>query len=622
MTAEASTADARAADSPAETSAEASHDAAQRTEQILADFHEEAVLGKAYDTRLIARLWPFVRPYRRLLFLSLGIAAITAAGTLAQPLVMLNAIDEGVMAGSPSVLMRGGLTLAAIVLVEQILSFVQIYTMQIVGARSMADLRRHVFQFLHGLRMSYFDRQPVGRLVTRVTNDVDSIMELFASGALNALGDMIRLVGIVVLMLVLDWKLSLIAFAATPVVVVLVLAVRKRMREAFREIRGKTARMNATMNEQVSGMAVVQAYRREEPAQEEFGEINRAYREANIRSIKFEAMQDAAIEMVSAVCLASIIVSLGYRESSFGTIVAFNAYLVRFFEPISALAQRYTLLQSAMAGAERVFGLLDTDARDEPSGKPAPDVERDEAFAFERVFFEYKPGVPVLRDVSFDAQRGEKIALVGPTGSGKTTCTALLLRLYEAQRGVVRVSGRDVRGVPREELRRAFAVVPQDVFLFPGTIATNIAAGEEPDRERVREVLRRIGALDLFERRERGIDAVVEERGGNFSAGERQLIAFARALYRDASVLILDEATASVDSDTEARLQRALEEVMKGRTALVIAHRLSTIRRADKIIVFHKGRVLEQGGHEQLLALGGLYSKLYELQFAREESGE
>lgn len=594
--------------------------APSRTEQVLKAFHEEGSLGKAYDSRLVARLWPFVRPHQAALWLAAAAIVLTAAGSLVRPLIMLDTIDRGVLKGDAALLARGGLLLTGIVLVEQVLLYAQIYAVQVVGARAMADLRRHVFAFLHRLRVGYFDTQPVGRLVTRVTNDVDAILELFASGALNAFGDLIRLVGIVVLMLVLDWKLALIAFAATPPVALLVVSVRGRMREAFREIRAKTARMNATMNEQVAGMAVVQAFRREDAAAEEFDAINRAYRDANLSSIKFEAMQDAAIEMIAAVCLASIIVSLGYHPVSFGTVVAFNAYLMQFFEPISALAQRYTLLQSAMAGAERVFGLLDSaEAQlDAAPATPAPPGDTSAAFALDHVNFAYKAGVPVLQDVTLSAKHGEKIALVGPTGAGKSTVTALILRLYDVQGGVVRVDGQDVKGLSREDLRQRFAVVPQDVYLFPGTVLSNIAAGADPDRNRAREALERLGALDLFMRRPDGLDTPVEEHGANFSAGERQLIAFARALYRDAPILILDEATASIDSDTEARLQRALEELWKGRTALIIAHRLSTIRRADRIVVFHQGRIVEQGSHEQLLERGGLYARLHALTFARQ----
>jgi ATP-binding cassette subfamily B protein len=484
----------------------------------------------------------------------------------------------------------------------------------------MADLRAHVFQFVHRLRVGFFENQPVGRLVTRVTNDVDAISEVFSSGALNAFGDLIRLVGIVVMMLVLDLQLSLIAFAALPPIALVVWLVRRRARLAFREIRAKTARMNANMNEQVNGITLIQAYDRQDAAEAEFDEINIGYREANLRAIKYDAVQDAAMDAVHSIALALIIVALGYHEASFGTVVAFSAYLSKFFEPLSALAQRYTLLQSALSGAERVFRLLDTDAPDAPKRPGGTDGSPEFAFELNNVNFAYKKGTPVLRDISLSARVGEKIALVGPTGSGKTTVNALLLRLYEAEQGSVRVQGRDVRSLDRDELRSKFAVVPQDVFLFPATLAENVAAGKVPDQARVAEVLRRIGAYDLLALRNGGLSARVEEHGANFSLGERQLIAFARALYRDAPILILDEATASVDSDTESRLQKALEELLKGRTALVIAHRLSTIRAADTICVLQGGEIVERGSHDELLQTEGVYTALYRLQFAKQRS--
>jgi ATP-binding cassette subfamily B multidrug efflux pump len=593
-----------------------------RTEQALREFHEERAFGKAYDAHLAAQLWPFIRPYQGFLWLSIGLGVVMALLSLLRPYLMRVVIDRGVLAKDPALLLRGSAAFAAVIIVEQLLNFVQVYAVQVSGARALSDLRREVFTFLHGRRLAFFDRQPVGRLVTRVTNDIDAILELFASGALNAVVDMLKLVGIVVVMISLDWRLSLIGFGASPFVAVLVSLVRRRSRDAFRAIRAKTAQMNANMNEQVSGMAVVQAFCREDAAATEFDAINGAYRDANINSIKYEAFQDAAIEMVTAVCLASIVVSLGYRPVSFGTVVAFNAYLLMFFEPISALAQRYTLLQSAMAGAERVFGLLGSDDEvDAPvrADAAAPATSGTSAFSFDHVTFEYKPGAPVLSDVTFSARRGEKIAVVGPTGAGKTTLASLLLRLYDATDGVVRVEGQDVIGLDRVSLRRRFAVVPQDVFLFPGTVLSNIGIGDaEPDRARVEAALRRIDAYDLFLARPGGIDAKVDERGENFSAGERQLIAFARALYRDAPIIVLDEATASVDSDTEARVQRALDELMRGRTAIIIAHRLSTVRAADRILCFQRGRLVEQGTHQELLRTGGLYSKLHRLHFARQ----
>jgi ATP-binding cassette subfamily B multidrug efflux pump len=601
---------------------------AGKAASTLRDFHEEERLGRAYDAQLLRRLWPFMRPHKRFIFGSLTMILLSAGLNLVRPLIMGQLVAHA-QAGEASGLLRYGLMLSLLVVGMQSLSFVQMYTMQIAGARTMGDLRSHLFGFMQRLELRYYDRTPVGRLVTRATNDVDAVGELFASGVLNALGDLVALVGIIIMMVLLNVRMSLIAFAALPVVGLLVWYMRGRARQAYRDIRVKTARLNAFLNEQVAGMSVVQAYAREDNMASDFDAINGEYRDANQASVFYEAVLDAAIEMVSTVCIASILWWAGLARLSdssvtFPLVVVFTQYIKQFFEPISQLAQRYTILQSAMSGAERIFKMLDetaleTESDTMPVATLGTTAVEGEAVALESVTFGYKPGVPVLHDVSFHVRQGERIALVGATGAGKTTVTALLLRLYDFDKGVVRVLGQDVRSYDRRALRDLFSVVPQDVFLFAGTVASNVAMSDDvPDLARVEQALLRIGALDLFLRREGGLQAKVDERGANFSAGERQLLAFARALYKNAPVLILDEATASIDSDTEARLQGALEAVMAGRTALVIAHRLSTIRAVDRIVVFHRGHVVEAGTHDQLLAANGVYARLYRLQFAQE----
>ncbi len=597
-----------------------------RTEEVLRAFHEERDVGAQLDRRLAARVWPFVRPHTPLLGLSMLVLVAVAGLGLARPLIMRRAFE-----GNETTLMHAGFVLAGVILVEQLLVFVQVYSMQVAGARAMHDLRVRVFEFLHGQSLAFFDRSPIGRLVTRVTNDTDSIGEVFASGALNALGDFIRLAGIVVMMLLLDWRMSLFAFALVPPIFVLVELIRRQARNAFRAIRVKLARLNAFLNEQVQGISVVQSFCREEQTAVEFDDINRAYRDANFRAITLEATVDASIEMVSSICIASILWYAGAHalrhEVTFGTLVAFVAYIEQFFGPIRDLSSSYTVLQSAMASAERVFQLLDSHEPDAPvdaarAAHASSSDGKQGGFELDGVTFGYRADADVLHDVTIRARKGEKIAIVGPTGSGKSTIAALLLRLRDADRGTVRVDGRDVRTMERHQLRKRFAVVPQELYLFRGTLASNVAVGDpNPDRARVEQVLRRVGAGDLIDAREGGIDATVDERGANLSVGERQLIAFARALYRNAPILLLDEATASIDSDTESKLQAALAELLEGRTALVIAHRLSTIRAADRIIVLHRGHVVEEGTHDELVERDGLYARLHRLQMARGSEG-
>jgi ATP-binding cassette subfamily B multidrug efflux pump len=591
-------------------------------------FHEEDALGKTYDARLLRRLWPFVRTYRWQLMLAMGLLPIGSELLVAQPRTMRAIIDDGVGRGDVGAVHRGSVVLAALIVAEFGVRFVSGYLLQVVGQRSMADVRREVFRFLQGQRIAFFDRQPVGRLTTRVTNDVDAIGELFASGAVTAVGDLITLTRIVVAMVVLSPQLSLLTFLAVPPLAWLVDRFRRRARDAFRAIRTKTARMNAYLNEQVTGVAVVQAFAQEERCQGEFREINAAYREANQLAIRYDAMLYAVVDAFASVCIASLLFAgawaLDRRQpaASLGVLVAFVQYVQRFFEPLREISSKFTILQNAMSGAERVFGLLDKPEPDAPEvaipsrGDRAVPVG---TVVFEDVRFGYKPERPTLRGVSFSVPRGQTLAIVGPTGAGKTSIISLLQRLYEVDEGAVFLDGTDIRALPRHTLRRRVVVVPQDVVLFPGDVLSNVAPGEaQPDEARAGDIARRLGLLDLLTRRGIGLRSLVGERGANFSSGERQLIALARALYRDPEVLVLDEATASLDSETEVTVQHAVAEALRGRTAIVIAHRLSTIRHADEILVMRRGEVAERGNHSALMALRGVYAKLHRLQFVTE----
>ena len=605
--------------------------APSRAELLLAQFHEESqVASQKVDWQMLRDLLPFARPHVALYAIALLLMPIGALASVYQPLLLQRAIDAMGVGRSIGALGSVALLYGGVILVRFSANFVETYAMQLAGQRTMADLRLAVFGHIQKLSIRYFDRTPVGRIVTRVTNDIDSMGELFASGAVTAIGDILLLIGIVTSMLMLDVKLSLVAFVIVPPLALVVEVFRRALRTAQRAIRARTAELNAFLNEQVQGIQVVQAFSREARCGEAYTEINGAYREANRLAIRTDAMLYSTVEALATISIGLVLWYAASRlhlfadaaeaERQKGVFVAFYAYIHQFFVPIRDLSTKYTLIQSAFASAERVFGLLSVDEFDAPKvALPGLALADDgaQAVAFRDVSFRYKEGGrPVLDHVSFSITRGETVAIVGATGAGKTTVTALAQRLYDVAEGGVYVNGRDVRSYEREALRAQFAVVQQDVFLFAGDLLSNVALGDaQPDRARAEAALARVSATHLFAPRG-GIDMQVAERGVNLSAGERQLVSFARALYRDPELLILDEATANIDSETEARLQHAVDELLAGRTAIVIAHRLSTIRRVDRILVFHHGRIVEQGTHSELLGEQGVYARLYQLQFA------
>ena len=602
---------------------------------MLAPPEEPARPQASADLGMLWRLARFVsRADGLLFFISLAVLTpMASVASLFQPLLIKGAIDAALVEASRAALLDVvGLFIVAIA-VELVARFSQVYILQLAGQRTLARLRSATFAKIQRLHTAYFDRTPVGKIVTRVTNDADALGELFASGAIMAVADILMLVGIIGFMLYLDWRLALVAFCALPPLAIVINVFRRLARDAFRAIRSRIAQLNAYLAEQVQGAAVIQAFGREAECQREYEAINHAYREANHRSIRYDALLYSVVESVAAVTVALVLWYAAVRVGGLpeaasaawvGTVVAFYEYIQRFFVPIRDLSQKYTIVQSSLAAAERMFEVLDMREEDAPEGVPVPDAPaRDPgaALAFEDVRFGYREGQEVLRGIDFAARPGEKIAIVGATGAGKTTVTALLLRLHDVTSGRVMVGGEDVRALSREALRGRFALVSQDVFLFAGSVLHNVSAGDpDPDVARVEACLRQVGAWGIVERREGGLEARVDERGQNFSAGERQLLAFARALYLDREILILDEATASIDSETEAQLQRAIEQVLEGRTAIIIAHRLSTIRAADRILVFHKGRIVEDGDHDALLRQNGVYARLVRLQFAEAEA--
>ncbi|HEU0029407.1 MAG TPA: ABC transporter ATP-binding protein [Kofleriaceae bacterium] len=586
---------------------------------------EEAVLGKAYDVALMRRLWPFVRPHWRLLLAWAMFMPLTIALELAQPALFRYALTEHMLRGNLDALPFDALLYMGLVLAQGGSAFCETWFLQLAGQRTMHALRIAIFDHVLAQRAAFFDKIPVGRLMTRMTNDIESLNEMFAQGAITLIADFVKMLAIVIVMFTIDATLTLLVFITLPVLVVLVEYARRLMRASFRQIRVRLAAMNAFAQEHLSGIRVVQLLGRGPIARQEYDEINAGHRDAYLGQIRADASMYAIVEAIGSVAVAVVIwYAAGHRTGSIamiGIVVVFIEYINKFFIPVRDLSAKYAVMQGAMAASERIFALLDTkewDGENPDAGgtkpdqdpkKPAPASTARPAVELVNVHFSYG-AEPVLRGIDLRVPRGATVAVVGATGSGKSTVIKLLTRLYERDRGAIRLDGVDIRDIPLAELRERITVVSQDVILFAGSLAENITLGKPTDVDRLEAAVHRVGLDRALARRKDTLDAPVAERGSNFSAGERQLVAFARALLRDPEVLILDEATAHVDPEAEALIERGVAELMKGRTTLVIAHRLSTIRNADLIVVMDKGVVIEQGTHDELVARGGFYAAL------------
>ena len=603
-------------------------------------FDDDQILGRAYDARLMRRLLAYVRPYRSVVAGAIGALLLGSGTDLAGPWLYRVAIDRYIAPsgvphvpgafGSSSGDLRGLAGVAALYALILAVGFVahwlQSYLMQFVGQRVMADLRGQMFDHLQRLPMAFFNRAPVGRLVTRVTNDVDALNDLVTSGVVAIFGDIATLVGIAAIMLWMNWRLALAAFIVLPVVAAVTERFRRRSRGIYRAVRTRLARLNAFLNEHIMGMTVTQLFNRQPRTLRRFGALNTELFDANLDSTRNYSLFYPAIQFLGS---AGVAVLLWYgggqvvrHATTLGVLVAAIQYAERFFDPLRDLSDKFNILQTAMASSERIFRVLDEPVLVQDVPAPVPMPAADGRIEFKDVWFSYdNDDTWALRGISFAIEPGEAVALVGHTGAGKTSILNLLTRFYDPQHGQVLVDGVDVRQVAQRELRRRIGLVLQDVFLFAGTVESNIRlANPALSTEEVRRIAERVGADRFISVLPGGYAAELRERGGGLSVGQKQLIAFARALAADPEILlVLDEATSNVDAETEALIQRAVATALRGRTSVTIAHRLSTVRHADRILVLHKGRIAEQGRHEDLLRHNGIYAKLYRLQFEDQE---
>ena len=589
-------------------------------------FFEDDSLGKAYDSRLMKRLLHYLIPYKSWIVLALLITIVYAILDLAGPLVIKMAIDKYIAVGDVGGLGRLSLVYAGILLFSFFAQWGQIYLLEWIGQKAMYDLRMKTFRHVQGLTMDYFDRNPVGRVLTRITTDINALNELFSSGVVTIIGDVLTIVGIIGVMMVINVKLAVIALMALPLLIAATILFRIKVRHAYREIRRLIARLNAFVQEHISGIAVVQYFVQQKKVYQRFKEINHDLMDKNQKSVLYYAFFFPSVEIIGAISLAIIIWYGGGKviqgALTLGTLVAFSQYMERFYRPLRELSEKYNILQSAMAASERLFKLLDTKPAFAEPEKPKLPAQYQGEIVFDNVSFAYNTDEWVLKNINLDIKAGEKVAVVGATGSGKTTLTNLLLRFYDYQQGSIRLDGTELKTLHGEDIRRNISLVLQDVFLFSGDIGQNIRLGNGTiSDQQIARAAEDVNLTFLGNGLKKGLQTDVGERGGLLSVGQKQLVSFARALAYNPRILILDEATSSVDTETELIIQKATDTLLQGRTSIIVAHRLSTIKKVDRIVVLHKGEIREIGNHEELLARKGLYYNLYHLQYKDQELG-